>query len=1020
MQWTIGNLMFHINRKQRYVLVGAWKLGMMCALGMMMVLVASGVTAAAQNFPTVIKTVAGGGPPNNVAATGTFLSQPRGAAVDSNGNVFIADTNDDLVRKVDGTGNIATIAGGGGGVIPETCAGSTNSLGDGCAATSASLAGPGGVFVDATGNIFIADTRNGRIRKVDTAGVISTVAGGGLSPTTCAGSTDSVGDGCAATSASLFNPSGVFVDAAGNIFIADSLHHRIRKVNSSGIISTVAGNGGPGFAGDNGPAINANLNDPSGVFVDATGNIFIADTLNHRVREVNTAGTISTIAGDGVASFSGDNGPATSAGLDEPFGVFVDAANNIFIADTLNHRIRKVNSSGVISTVAGNGTPAFAGDNGPATSASLASPCGVFVHAGNILIADKNNSRIRNVDTSATITTMAGNGSNEGDGGPATSALLSRPLAAKPDANGNLLVFDTDHSALREVFGQTPPAGQTAGNIATIADAIVGVSPRGGFVDGLGNIFICNANNVILKISPVNGGPIVVAGGGTSPGTCAGSTNSVGDGCVATSATLSGPSDVAVDSAGNIFIADEGDQRIRKVDHTTLVITTVAGNGGSGFSGDNGPATSANLTFPASVAVDDAGNIYIADTGNSRIRKVNSAGIITTIAGNGTFAFSGDGVPATSAELAGANGLALDGAGDLFIADANGNVSNRIRRIDHTTQIITTIAGNGAPGFSGDNGSASSASLNFVNDVGLDAKGNIFITDTDSNRIREVITFPLGNAQTAGTPANTALNLTLAGASPRGSVPLTFSIASGPGHGTLSNLSPSAGAVTYTSDTTFTGADTFTFVVNDGNVSSSAATVSMRVFDFSLGPAPGAASSATVTAGQTANYTLQLGMVNGASRDQFTVTVNCSGAPAQAICAGPASPVTVAQGTPATVAISVNTTANAQMFPMPHSHTCNPNSSWPVALLATLTLSSWLSLRWRREPCGGRIGWVRLAVVMPALLLLLLLTTLTLSGCGGGGGTPTRTGTPAGTSTLTVKATSGTLVHTTQLTLTVQ
>jgi sugar lactone lactonase YvrE len=754
------------------------------------------------------------------------------------------------------------------------------------------------------------------------------------------------------------------------------------------------------------------------VFVDGAGNILIADTLNHRIRKVNTTGAISTIAGNGTGGFGGDNGPATIAELDEPAGVCVDATNNIFIADTLNHRIRAVDSNGVITTVAGNGTPGFAGDNGPATSASLASPFAVFVHAGTLLIADKNNSRIRNVDASATITTVAGNGSNEGDGGPATNALLGRPLAAKPDANGNLFISDTGHSAVREVFGPNPPTGQLPGNIATIAGTItgLGVAVAGSFVDSAGNVLVANGSNMILKVAP-NGVVTSVAGGGTSPGTCPGSTNAVGDGCVATSASLTGPADVSEDSAGNIFIADQGDQRIRRVDHATLIITTVAGNGVSGFAGDNGPATSANLTFPASVVVDAGGNMFIADTGNNRIRKVNAAGIITTIAGNGTSSIV-DGGPATSTGFVAVNGLALDEAGNLYVADANGTVSNRIRKIDHASQIISTIAGNGAPGFAGDNGPAFSASLNFVNGVAVDARGNIFITDSDNNRIREVITFPVANANTLSMPANTTLNLTLSGASPRGNVPLTFGIASSPAQGTLSNFSPSAGTVTYTSAATFTGSDSFTFSVNDGNVSSSAAAVSIRVFDFSLDPASGATTSATVAAGQTANYRLQLGIVNGAPGDQFIVTVSCNGAPGQSSCSGPTSPVTLVAGAPAAVAISVATTANAQVISEPHAHRQNPNGAWPVALLAALILYLELSLRGRREACSGRIAWVRSPLIVPALLLM---TAMTLSGCGGGGAPIVHiNGTPAGTYTLTVNARSGNLAHSIQLTLTVQ
>ena len=231
------------------------------------------------------------------------------------------------------------------------------------------------MFVDAAGNLFIADGSNNRIRKVDPAGTISTVAGTGVG-----GGFGFSGDGGPATGAQLNAPFGVFVDAAGNLFIADVGNHRIRKVDPAGTISTVAGTGVggfSGFSGDGGPATEAQLHFPAGVFVDAAGNLFIADASNHRIRKMDPAGTISTVAGTGVEGFSGDGGPATEAQLHFPAGVFVDAAGNLFIADASNHRIRKVDPAGTISTVAGTGTAGFSGDGGPATGAQLNGPSGV-------------------------------------------------------------------------------------------------------------------------------------------------------------------------------------------------------------------------------------------------------------------------------------------------------------------------------------------------------------------------------------------------------------------------------------------------------------------------------------------------------------------------------------------------------------------------------------------------------------------------------------------------------------------
>ncbi len=293
--------------------------------------------------------------------------------------------------------------------------------GDNAAATSATLALPFGMTADGSGNIFIADTNNHRVRRIDTSGNITTVAGNGQQGFT--------GDGGPATSAALNQPSAVALDAADNLYIADSSNHRIRKV-SNGTITTLAGNGTAGFSGDSGAATSAALNFPQGVAVDAAGDVYIADTKNHRIRKV-TSGTISTIAGNGDQNFAGDNGPAINASLDTPSAVVVDASGNVFVADTENHRIRKV-AGGTITTLAGNGSAAYTGDGGPATSAALAYPLGVAADgSGSVFIADSDNNVIRRVSAGGTITTVAANRDRVSS---ATTALLPQPQWTRPQA----------------------------------------------------------------------------------------------------------------------------------------------------------------------------------------------------------------------------------------------------------------------------------------------------------------------------------------------------------------------------------------------------------------------------------------------------------------------------------------------------------------------------------------------------------------------------------------------------------
>jgi sugar lactone lactonase YvrE len=345
---------------------------------------------------------------------------------------------------VSGTDTITTIAGGN----PRA------NIGDGGPATSARLSLPYGVAVDGKENVYIADFRNARVRKVTPNGTITTFAGGGNLP----------GDGGPATSAQLVQVKAVAVDAQGNVYIADQWTGRVRKVTPDGTITTFAGGGSaraPGW-GDGGPATSAVLNGgPAAVAVDGQGNVYIAE--DARVRKVNPSGTITTIAGT-VRGFSGDGGPATSAKLFWPRGLAVDGQGNVYIADTANHRVRKVSSSGTITTVAGTGTSSFSGDGGPAISAQLGSSAGGVSQGlavdgqGNLYIADTTNDRVRRVTPDGTITTVAGTTRGfSGDGGPAISAKLNWPAGLAVDRQGSLYVADYGNNRVRKI-GRVPVA----------------------------------------------------------------------------------------------------------------------------------------------------------------------------------------------------------------------------------------------------------------------------------------------------------------------------------------------------------------------------------------------------------------------------------------------------------------------------------------------------------------------------------------------------------------------------------
>lgn len=341
--------------------------------------------------PGTIQTIAGTGAAaftgDGGAATAAALNTPVDVAADGAGNLFVADQFNHRIRKIAANGTISTVAGNGSGGFS----------GDGGLAVNAQINTPTGVFVDTLGNLYIADVGNARIRKVDVSGKITTIAGNGVKAYS--------GDGGAATNASLFNAVRVTTDAAGNnVFIADQSNHRIRRISSAGIITTIAGNGAGtsssgGFSGDGGPATSASLNNPTALTIDSAGVIYFSDQFNHRIRKIAVDGTISTVAGNGAPSFSGDGGLATAATLNYPGGITVDASGNLYFNDDVNYRARRISAAGtIISTIAGNGNSIFAGDGGPATAASLNGNFGIALDPqGNIYIADSANNRIRKV-----------------------------------------------------------------------------------------------------------------------------------------------------------------------------------------------------------------------------------------------------------------------------------------------------------------------------------------------------------------------------------------------------------------------------------------------------------------------------------------------------------------------------------------------------------------------------------------------------------------------------------------------
>lgn len=578
-------------------------------------------------------------------------------------------------------------------------------------ATTVPLRSPIAVALDGQGNLYIADEADNRIRKVDTNGIISTYAGTGVPGFS--------GDLGLAINAELNFPAGIALDSKGNMYVADEGNFVIRRIATDGTINTVAGNGHPNYAGDNGPAISAQIN-PVAVALDNQGNLYIADGNNYRIRKVDTSGIITTIAGTGKAGFAGDGAQATSAWIGFVTDLAVDNSGNVYIADYYNAEVRKIDTMGMISDFAGGPLADVIQDGVPATMA-LMIPDGVaFDGSGNLYISDTNvyNTEVRRVDlSSGIIYAVAGSGviGFSGDGGVAQYAQLGYP-AGLAIAGGVVYFADESNARVRKVANDTinTVAGTSIRDIGPAANAFLNF-PEGVAIDGSGDILVADTGNAETRAFKAGG-----------------NIKSIGE--------LQGgaPAGATVDSAGNFYITDEEPNfpsalaQLLKIepDGTTSLI---AGNGPDGFSGDDGPATLAVLNMPQGVAVDAAGNIYIADHGNHRVRKIDTSGNINTIGGNGQAVFSGDHGLATAAGMDPFD-VAVDSAGDVFVVD---QLNHRIREIT-PDDTITTVVGTGLPGYSGDGGPATGAQLKLPAGIALDSGGNMYIADEGNARVRRV------------------------------------------------------------------------------------------------------------------------------------------------------------------------------------------------------------------------------------------------------------------------------------------
>ncbi|MBI4746870.1 MAG: IPT/TIG domain-containing protein [Acidobacteria bacterium] len=668
------------------------------------------------------------------------LIAPGGIVVDGAGNLLIADTKSSRIRKLAYDTSIITTIAGTGQSTPNFLIDVNNKL-----ATSVPVSFPSDVTVDIKGDIYLIARFSAQIYKINgQTGTLTVVAGTGIAGFS--------GDGGLATrarfSASMF---ALQVDRSGNIFVVDGGNQRIRRISPQGTVTTIAGNGQPGNTGDNGPATAAaiNVDNPdipltgAQCAVDRDGNFFFADTFNSVVRRIDArSGIITRVVGTGTPGTTRDNVLALQNPLQSPVGVFVADNGDLYVTDTDSAQVWRVDATTkIMRLVAGTGVQGVGGEGTLATNSALRVPTATVVDgAGGIFISDSGNNRVRKIDSrTQIIRTIIGGDTRAiiGDSGSAIRARLVTPTDVAVSATGNYFVGDPNDGRVRLTRGGTNPIQTIAGNgelnpnqpQTGVPANSVSVNAQGIDVAINGDLLI--ADQFLGAIWRVNSAGILSRVAGNPEG-------SPQDGIPALSAFIR-PLDVAVDGAGNIYFS-EGEtvfgvpSRIRRIDAQSGILTTVAGTGIPGFSGDGGAAFNAQLNEPEDLAIDRDGNLFICDAQNNRIRRVDArTRVITTVAGTGNPDFNGESGTATAINLGSPSGLAIDGSGNLFISDY---LSLRIRRVQLSTNQLTTIAGVDSLDYKGDGGPARNASLFITFGLAVDRSGNLLIADTGNNRVR--------------------------------------------------------------------------------------------------------------------------------------------------------------------------------------------------------------------------------------------------------------------------------------------
>ncbi len=739
---------------------------------------------------------------DHVDGTGTNarLLNPTGVTVDAAGNIYVADGGDHTVRKVSAGGTVTTLAGSSG------LSGNADGTG-----TGARFAYPFAVAVDATGNVYVTDIGNHNVRKITAGGAVTTLAGSGVS-----GSLDGTG-----TAAQFSFPQGITVDGAGTVYVGDTNNSTIRKISPTGVVTTFAGVAAQtGIADGTGSA--ALFNYPFGLAVDSVGNVYVADNGNSTIRKINSGGTVTTFAGSGGLTGSGD-GPSSVARFDHPSAVSVDAAGNVYVVDTSNQTVRKINTSGTVSTLAGSPTVIGRAD-GTGAAAQFFYAGGIAVTgAGLVYVADTGNHTLRAITAAGVVSTLAGaTGLSGVADGAGSAALFAYPGGVAIDGAGNLYIADHNNHTIRKMnsAGSVTTLAGAAG-ISGSADGAGGVArfngPTGVAVDGSGNVYVADAGNTSIR--KITSAGVVSTFAGFSG--VAGSTD--GTGAIA---RFNSPQGIAVDSAGNVYVADTNNSTVRKIT-PAAVVTTIAGVAGQNGSVD-GPGGSARFTGPYAVAVDSAGNVFVADFFNATIRKITAAGTVTTLAGLAGQAGLADGV-GTTARFNQPYGVAVDGGGNVFVADTY----NRAVRKITSAGAVTTVSG-------------ANARFYYPQGIATDSAGNLYVADGDNQSVSKGLFVasppsgtPIANATVAsGQSASFTLGTALAATTYQ----WQLSTDGGATWNNLSNNSSYSGATTtmlgVTNITTVMNGSRYRALLTNAAGSSISGTATLTVSEVVVGTGP--------------------------------------------------------------------------------------------------------------------------------------------------------------------------------------